>query len=64
MVIYMRHPFHGNKVAIAEAEAEADEKNGWERYTVESTEPEPEPEPEPVNELAKPRGRPRKELAA
>ena len=58
MVIYMRHPFHGNKVAIAEAEAEADEKNGWERYTLEST------EPEPVNELAKPRGRPRKELAA
>jgi hypothetical protein len=58
MVIYMRHPFHGNKVAIAEAEAEADEKNGWERYTLEST------EPESVNELAKPRGRPRKELAA
>jgi len=60
MVIYMRHPFHGNKVAIAEAEAEADEKNGWERYTLEST----EQESEPVNELAKPRGRPRKELAA
>jgi hypothetical protein len=60
MVIYMRHPLHGNKVAIAEAEAEADEKNGWERYTLEST----EPESESVNELAKPRGRPRKELAA
>jgi hypothetical protein len=60
MVIYMRHSIHGNKVAIAEAEAEADEKNGWERYTLEST----EPELEPVNELAKPRGRPRKELAA
>jgi hypothetical protein len=60
MVIYMRHPLYGNKVAIAEAEAEADEKNGWERYTVEST----EPESESVNELAKPRGRPRKELAA
>jgi hypothetical protein len=62
MVIYLRHPLHGNKVAIAEAEAVCDEKNGWERYTVESTEP--EPESEPVNELAKPRGRPRKELAA
>ena len=60
MVIYMRHPVHGNKVAIAEAEAEADEKNGWERYTLEST----EPELASVNELAKPRGRPRKELAA
>jgi hypothetical protein len=33
MVIYMRHPVHGSKVAIAEAEADADEKNGWERYT-------------------------------
>ena len=55
MVIYMRHPVHGNKVAIAEAEAEADEKNGWKRF--ELSEPETE-----VNELAKPRGRPRKEL--
>jgi hypothetical protein len=26
MVIYMRHPVHGNKVAIAEAEAAYDEK--------------------------------------
>ncbi len=56
MVIYMRHPLHGNKVAIAEAEAEADEKNGWERF--EPGDPENE-----VNELAKPRGRPRKEFA-
>ena len=55
MVIYLRHPVHGNKVAIAEAEAAYDETNGWERYDV---------EPESVNELAKPRGRPRKELAA
>lgn len=31
--IYLKHPQHGNKIAIAEAEAEADEKNGWERYT-------------------------------
>ena len=60
MVIYLRHPLHGNKVAIAEAEAVCDEKNGWERYTLEST----EPELASVNELAKPRGRPRKELAA
>ncbi len=32
--IYLRHKFHGTKVAIAEAEAVADEKNGWERYHV------------------------------
>jgi hypothetical protein len=60
MVIYMRHPIHGNKVATLEAEAEADALNGWEQYTLEST----EPESVAVNELAKPRGRPRKELAA
>ena len=56
MVIYLRHPVHGNKVAIAEAEAEADEKNGWERF-------EPGAPENEVNELAKPRGRPRKEFA-
>jgi hypothetical protein len=31
MVIYMRHPQHGTKIAIAEAEAVADEANGWVR---------------------------------
>jgi len=55
MVIYMRHPVHGSKVAIAEAEAEADEKDGWERYDAGAL-------LTPVNELAKPRGRPRKEF--
>ena len=60
MVIYMRHPVHGNKVAIAEAEAVYDETNGWERYDV-GVLLRPAP-PESVNELAKPRGRPRKEL--
>jgi len=55
MVIYMRHPLHGSKVAIAEAEAEADEKDGWERYDAGAL-------LTPVNELAKPRGRPRKEF--
>ena len=55
MVIYLRHPAHGSKVAIAEAEAEADEKKGWERYELGAL-------LTPVNELAKPRGRPRKEL--
>ena len=31
-VIYLKHPLHGAKVAIAEEEAVADEKNGWTRY--------------------------------
>ena len=35
-VIYMRHERHGNKVAISEMEAVADESNGWERYSVPS----------------------------
>lgn len=34
MVIYLRHPQHGNKVAICHTEAEYDEKNGWERYNL------------------------------
>lgn len=29
-VIYLKHPVHGTKVAISEAEAEHDRKNGWE----------------------------------
>ena len=52
MHIYLRHPKHGTKVAIADAEADADERNGWVRYTP------GEPEA-PVNELeAKRRRRP------
>jgi hypothetical protein len=31
-IIYLQHPQHGTKVAIAEEEAYADEKNGWERF--------------------------------
>ena len=34
MIIRMRHPIHGTKVAIAEEEAVADEANGWERIEV------------------------------
>ena len=33
MVIYLKHPVHGRKVATMDLEAEADEKNGWVRYT-------------------------------
>ena len=61
MVIYMRHPVHGSKVATMEAEAEADERNGWERYNVGALLTPSEPI---LNELAKPRGRPRKEQTA
>ena len=32
MVIYLKHPVHGAKVATLDLEAEADEKNGWVRY--------------------------------
>ena len=40
-VIYMKHPVHGAKVATMEAEAEADEKNGWTRYNLDTpSEPE------------------------
>lgn len=34
MVIYLKHEKHGTKVAISEAEALADEKNGWKRYVI------------------------------
>lgn len=32
-MIHLRHPRHGEKIAIAEMEAEYDEQNGWSRYT-------------------------------
>ena len=58
-MIYMRHPVHGTKVAVMEAEAIYDEENGWSRYT-------PGDAPisdasESVNELA-PRRRSRRPL--
>lgn len=37
MVIYLRHFVYGTKVATLEAEALADEKNGWVRYDPESS---------------------------
>jgi hypothetical protein len=45
MHIYLKHPVHGTKVATMEAEAVADEENGWVRYTP------GEPPAAPVNEL-------------
>jgi len=71
MVIHLRHPTHGTKVAISEVEAEYDEKLGWVRYDVgvlltrnEPVSDTPVSEPavsEPTkNALARPVGRPRK----
>jgi hypothetical protein len=57
-VIYLRHPVHGTKVACVEAEADYDEKNGWVRYDLGDVEP-----PATVNEMKRPRGRPRVEVA-
>lgn len=32
MLIHLRHPVHGKKIATMDLEAEADEQNGWVRY--------------------------------
>lgn len=32
MVIYLKHPKHGTKVAISDMEAQSDIQNGWEEY--------------------------------
>jgi len=58
-MIYLRHPVHGTKVAIYEAEAIYDETHGWSRYTPGET---PSSDlSEPVNELV-PRRRGRRPL--
>lgn len=64
MVIHLRHPIHGTKVAISNTEAEADEKNGWVRYDVGVLLTPTEAVDESVNVLAakRPPGRPRKEV--
>jgi hypothetical protein len=48
MVIYLKHPIHGAKVATMHLEAEADEENGWVRYNIDTPS---EPEAAPVNVL-------------
>jgi len=35
--IYMSHPVHGRKIAYIEMEAEFDERNGWTRYTLDTS---------------------------
>ncbi len=64
MVIYLKHPVHGTKVACSELEAEYDAGNGWEVFEptkkIEQSVAEPIVNDEiSVNQL-KPRGRPRK----
>jgi hypothetical protein len=60
-VIYLKHPTHGAKVATMDLEAEADERNGWERYTPGQVDDDDEPAPV-VNTLAT-RTRRRREVA-
>lgn len=47
-IIYMKHEVHGAKIASMEAEALADEKNGWIRYNPDTL---LTPEVAPVNVL-------------
>ena len=49
MHIYLKHPIHGTKVAISDAEAEYDEQNGWTMYNPET--PSDSEEAAPVNTL-------------
>jgi len=61
MHIYLQHPVHGSKVAIAESEAVADERNGWTRYTLDTVEVPDFLTASPINTLHLRRpGRPRK----
>jgi hypothetical protein len=50
--IYLKHPVHGTKIAYMIAEAEQDEKNGWERYVPESVKA---AEPRPLGVRGKPK---------
>ena len=36
MLIYLKHPVHGRKIANMEQEAKNDEENGWTRYNAET----------------------------
>jgi hypothetical protein len=55
--IYLRHPDHGTKVAISEAEADYDEAFGWVRYNPD----EPEEDSSGNALIPKRRGRPPKQ---
>ena len=59
MLIYLKHPDHGTKIATLEMEAEFDKQHGWVRYNPEEPEESEENEPVLVNQLqVKRRGRP------
>jgi hypothetical protein len=45
MHIYLRHPVHGTKVAISDAEATSDEENGWRRFDIDNPTPIEDPAP-------------------
>jgi hypothetical protein len=49
MIIYLKHPVHGTKIATMDLEASEDEKNGWVRYTLDT--PSVTEEAAPINEL-------------
>lgn len=49
MIIYLKHPLHGTKIASMKMEAEYDETNGWVRYNPDT--PLVVVEPEAVNAL-------------
>jgi len=51
MVIYLRHPQHGRKVATSDLEAKADYANGWEGYDPTQLLVEPVADAVPVNAL-------------
>jgi hypothetical protein len=51
MHIYLRHPQHGNKVAISDMEVAFDEKNGWVRYNADTPSTVEAQDAEPVNAL-------------
>lgn len=52
-VIYLTHPVHGAKVAIAEDEAIYDEMSGWMRY--DPVTPDAADDDDHVNEMAAPK---------
>lgn len=58
MVIYMKHPVHGTKVAISEVESEYDKTHGWEVYDPEAKLPSfleaKHPTPDPVSVAKRP----------
>jgi hypothetical protein len=64
VVIYLKHPTHGNKVAISEDEAKADEKLGWIRYVVGQPVVESGPGTEESESGGQSGGEPARDLAA